>query len=210
MEQSEFQGISPRRTTARVQAIARFKYLLLLTDPEKCMADPDQDDYQNQADDDAPADKFFLDRQQRLIFHFLDFVRELGLLHKLSLTGNRRFHAMEKQPRNKHPNPDNKTEQAYDIYQGKFPDALLPELTEIRNHADGEKGHHEKYAAKYVGLTHGGPGLTDQVRCEQSHDNDGKKRRHVAQNEFGETVPDLSKPDFFAGSFFDFRRPDPG
>jgi hypothetical protein len=43
---------------------------------KKC-TDPYQDAQQDNAESDAPSDESFFHRKQRLLFHFLDFIRKL-------------------------------------------------------------------------------------------------------------------------------------
>ena len=54
--------------------------------------------------------------------------------------GQRRGHAVEEQPRDEQPKPDDKTKQAHHIDDGQSADAFLHELAEVRHHADGEEG----------------------------------------------------------------------
>src|SRR5690348_11847377 len=69
-------------------------------------------------------------------------------------TGHRRLHAGEEQPRNDEAHPDDESEQAHQVHGGELADAFLPELAEIRHHADGEEREHEEDAAEHVRLTH--------------------------------------------------------
>src|SRR5271157_1693350 len=57
-------------------------------------------------------------------------------IRSLGLAGERRFDAMEEEPRNEQPDPDHKAEQAHEINCGEFADAILPELPEIGEDAN--------------------------------------------------------------------------
>lgn len=54
------------------------------------------------------------------------------------------FDAMEEDPGDGQAHPDDEAKQTHQIHHGQTPDALLPELLEIGDHADGEKGHGEE------------------------------------------------------------------
>src|SRR5258707_174490 len=64
----------------------------------------------------------------------------------------RGFSAAEKQPLNQKPDPNDKAEQADKIDRIEFAKALLPQFSEVREHADRKKGQDEEDHAEDVGF----------------------------------------------------------
>src|SRR3984957_14078262 len=54
--------------------------------------------------------------------------------------GQRGLDAREEQPGNDQSDPDHEAEQADEIDRGQFADALLPQLLEVGENADGKEG----------------------------------------------------------------------
>src|SRR5207248_6913517 len=128
-----------------------------------------------------------------------------------SSTGRqRRLDSVEKQPGDDQPDPDDEAEQADEIDRGEPANAFLPKPPEIRNDADGEEGQDKEQEPE--NMRAGGDGLADRnvtgrVDTPNQQDNE---RQSVAEDEFGEALPDFDGAHLFAGPVFNFRAPDQG
>src|SRR5437773_1851710 len=182
---------------------------------EENAGDHQQNDQQSDPKPQAPSDQFFLDGEERFIGHFLHFYGNFGLLHRLSsseLTGcQRRLNPAEENPGNDQACPDDEAEQAHHIDRGELADALLPELSEVGHHPDGEKRQDEKDAAEAVRFAHRRLDLGHQRRRRsQSKKQNHQKCHHVADDEFREAVPDLAGFSPVAFAHLDMGGPDVG
>jgi hypothetical protein len=107
------------------------------------MIDDRENDEEREADAEAPADQRFLNGQQRLGLDFVQLGAKIWFWHDgcpFGLTSERRLDAAEEEPGDQQPDPDNKAEQAHQIDRGELADAVLPELAEVGEDADREKG----------------------------------------------------------------------
>ncbi len=87
----------------------------------KQVIDRDKDEQQDHANTEAPADQFFLNRQQRLGGLPVQFVVKFGCDMVRSFSSPVGFHAGEEQPRDQEANPDHETEQGDEIDRASLP-----------------------------------------------------------------------------------------
>src|ERR1017187_1106240 len=129
----------------------------------------------------------------------------------------RRLEAAEEQPGNQQPDPDHKSEQADEIHRGKLAKTLLPELAEVREHADRKERQDKEDDPEDVGLARrGGERLGDfRRRSDREPERDGKDE-DKAEDEFRETLPDFrrlglvrSLVDVVGPDIAENERPDP-
>src|SRR5664280_1680895 len=102
--------------------------------------------------------------------------------------------AAEEQPGNQQPDPDHETEQADDVDSRQSADALLPQRAEVGEHADREEGQDEKDDAEGVSFAHRGRNFGGNRRrgAEREIEAD-QERRHEAEDELREALPDLGR-----------------
>src|SRR3974390_3789832 len=115
-------------------------------------------------------------------------------MQELSLSSERRLETREEKQGNQQSHPDHEAEQAYDINRREFSKTVLPESSEIGEHADREKGQDEEDDAEHVGLTgRGRQRLCDLGRRAGRKPQGDRKHQHKAENELGEALPDLRR-----------------
>src|SRR5215475_3903448 len=162
------------------------------------MVERDQTDQKHNSEAEAPADQLLLDRQQRLgRVRGSDVVLNIRLRHGINLFTSaceRRLEAAEEQPGDQEPDPDHETEQADEIDRSQLPEALLPELAEVGEHADREEGQDEEDHPEDVGLSGcGGKRLSDLGRRADRKPQRHGKDEDKAQDELRKALPDFDR-----------------
>src|ERR1700681_1850025 len=116
-----------------------------------------EEDEQDEAGAEAPADQLLLDGKQRLGVGFLQFAFDVDLGHRFppkGSAGERRLDAAEEDPGDQEPTPDHEAEQADEVDRGELAEAVLPELPEVGEDADREEGQDKEDDAEMVCLRH--------------------------------------------------------
>src|SRR6202030_1882495 len=129
----------------------------------------------------------------------------------------RRLEAAEEQPGNQQPDPDHKSEQADEINRGKLAEALLPELAEVREHADRKERQDKEDDPEDVGLARrGGKRLGNLRRRSDREPERDRKHEDEAEDQFREALPDFRRPrlvrslvDVVGPDIAEDERPDP-
>src|SRR5262249_6057531 len=123
----------------------------------------------------------------------------------------RRLHPAVEEPGDDESRPDDEAEEAEQVHRRALADAFLPELAEIRHHAEGEKREDEEDATEAVRLVHRGFHPGEVLRPgDESKQQDEREGDDVADDELGEALPDLADARPIARALVDARRPDVG
>ena len=112
-------------------------------------------------------------------------------------------------PRDQQADPDDVSKQAQEINRGQFRDAFLPQFSEIRERADGKEGHYKEDPAKNVGFSHGRFDFGSQSGNQRSQSEYEHESGNIAQDELGESLPDLRGANFLSFAPLNLCRPDP-
>src|ERR1700733_13463217 len=157
------------------------------------MLDDEENYEQRQTGPEAPADQFLFDRQQR--FRGARRFAQIGFGHRSSLKSGRerRLDAGEEEPRDDKPDPDDEPEQ-HQVDRRQLGESVLPELTEVRHHADREEGQHEENHAQHIGFADRRGELARRASGRPQRKRQGhEERRHEAENELRESLPNLGE-----------------
>jgi len=116
--------------------------------------DGQQYDEQNKPGAKTAKDQLLLDRQQGFVLRLFKLFAEVRLRHfrLLNSADERRFDAMEEEPGNDQPDPDDEAEKADHIDCRELANACLPELAEVRQDPDRKEGENEEDDPEDIGF----------------------------------------------------------